>query len=535
MTKITNRKVDTSYEIYLALYQAVTGEEDWRNIYRQFSPEFFDLVIVDECHRGSAAVDSAWREVLEYFKGATQIGMTATPKETKDVSNIDYFGEPIYTYTLKQGIEDGFLAPYKVIRISIDRDVEGYRPERGKLDIYGNLVPDKIYGVKDFDRELVIDDRTKLVAKKVSEFLTKTNRFDKTIVFCVDIEHAERMRRALCNENKDLVTANTKYVMRITGDDEIGKRELDGFIDPSSKYPVIVTTSKLLNTGVDAQTCKLIVLDSNIQSMTEFKQIIGRGTRIREDYGKLYFTIMDFRQVTNLFADPDFDGEPVQSIDFRGDEVIVIDKGFPTESKPRGQEQVYLKTEPAKIRKYYVNNVEVRVLNERVQIFDKDGKLITQSLKDYTKQTAISEFKSLDNFINKWRTADKKLVLIKELMGQGIFLNELRDEVGKDFDDFDLICHVAFDQKLITRKERANKVKESKYFAKYGEKARNVINALLDKYSDEGIENIESMTVLKVNPFIQFGTPMEIVGFFGGKDQYLNAIHEIEDRLYTRL
>jgi len=535
MTKITNRTIDTSYEIYLALYQAVTGDEEWRNIYKQFSPEFFDLIIVDECHRGSAAVDSAWREVLEYFNSATQIGMTATPREDKEVSNIDYFGEPIYTYSLKQGIEDGFLSPYRVVRISIDKDVEGYRPEKGKLDAYGNIVPDKIYDIKDFDRELVIDERTKLVARKVTEFLKKTDRFDKSIVFCVDIEHAERMRRALCNDNKDLVTQNPKYVMRITGDEDVGKRELDNFIDPSCKYPVIVTTSKLLNTGVDVQTCKLIVLDSNIQSMTEFKQIIGRGTRIREDYGKFYFTIMDFRQVTNLFADPDFDGEPVQSIDFKGDEVIIVEKIPQTIEAPNGQEQIYLRNKPEKQKKYYVNNVEVRVLNERVQMFDNEGKLITQSLKDYTKQTAKEKFKSLDNFIQKWRTADKKLVLIKELMDQGIFLNELRDEVGKDFDDFDLICHVAFDQKLVTRKERANRVKKNNYFNKYGEKARAVIDALLDKYSDEGIEDIESMTVLKVNPFIQFGTPMEIVSFFGGKDEYLGVIHEIEDKIYMRL
>jgi type I restriction enzyme R subunit len=535
MTKITNRKIDTSYEIYLALYQAVTGEQEWRNIYKQFSPEFFDLVIVDECHRGSAAVDSAWREVLEYFKDATQIGMTATPREDKEVSNIDYFGEPIYIYSLKQGIEDGFLSPYRVVRISIDKDVEGYRPEKGKLDAYGNVVPDKIYDIKDFDRELVIDERTKLVAKKVTEFLKKTNRFDKSIVFCVDIEHAERMRRALCNENKDLVTQNPKYVMRITGDEDIGKRELDNFIDPSCKYPVIVTTSKLLNTGVDVQTCKLIVLDSNIQSMTEFKQIIGRGTRIREDYGKFYFTIMDFRQVTNLFADPDFDGEPVQSIDFKGDEVIIVEKIPQTVEVPNGQEQIYLRKGTEKREKIYVNNVEVRVVNERVQMFDNEGKLITQSLKDFTKQTAKEKFKSLDTFIQKWRAADKKLALIKELREQGIFLNELHEEVGKDFDDFDLICHVAFDQKLVTRKERANNVKKNNYFNKYGEKARAVIDALLDKYSDEGIEDIESMTVLKVNPFIQFGTPMEIVSFFGGKDEYLCAIHEIEDKLYTRL
>jgi len=533
MTKITNRKIDTSYEIYLALYQAVTGVEEWRNIYKQFSREFFDLVIVDECHRGSAAEDSAWREVLEYFESATQIGMTATPKESKEVSNIDYFGDPIYIYSLKQGIQDGFLSPYKVVRISINKDVEGYRPEKGKLDRYGNLVPDKIYGSKEFDRTLVIDERTKLVAKKVTEFLTKTNRLDKTIVFCVDIEHAERMRRALVNENKDLVAKNPKYIMRITGDNEIGKRELDNFIDPSVHYPVIVTTSKLLNTGVDVQTCKLIVLDNNIQSVAEFKQIIGRGTRIREDYGKCYFTIMDFRQVTNLFADPDFDGDPVQSTEFKADEIIIIDSP-PTMAPGRSaREQIYIPNGSLdKPRKYYVNGIEVKVLNERVQMFDKDGKLITQSLKDYTKQQANAQFKSLDGFLQKWKKADQKAAIIKELIGQGIFLNELREEVGKDFDDFDLICHVAFDRKLVTRKERANSVRKGNYFVKYGQKARAVMDALLDKYSDEGIENMESMTILKVNPFPKFGTPIEIVGFFGGKEEYLGALQEIENQLY---
>jgi len=504
------------------LYQAVTGVEEWRNIYRQFSKDFFDLVIVDECHRGSAAVNSAWREVLEYFESATQIGMTATPREDSEVSNIDYFGEPIYVYSLKQGIQDGFLSPYKVIRILIDKDVEGYRPEKGRLDRYGYEIPDKTYNGRDFDRGLVIDERTKLVAKKVTEFLTRTNRFDKTIVFCVDIEHAERMRRALVNENKDLVVKNSKYVVRITGDDEYGKKELDNFIDPSVHYPVIVTTSKLLNTGVDVQTCKLIVLDSNIQSMTEFKQIIGRGTRVREDYGKTHFTIMDFRQVTNLFADPEFDGEPVQSAEYTGEQPIVISEPQP----PVARE----KEEP---KKYYVNGVEVKVLNERVQMFDKDGRLTTQSLKDYTKKTARAKFKSLDDFLQKWKEADKKTALIREMNEQGIFLNELREEVGKDFDDFDLVCHVAFDQRLHTRKDRANKVKKDRYFDKYGERARAVVNALLDKYSDEGVENIESMTILKVNPFPQFGTPMEIVGLFGGKEEYLDTLHEIEDRLYT--
>lgn len=535
MTRISNRKVDTSYEVYLALYQAVTGSEDWRNIYKQFSKEFFDLIIVDECHRGSAAINSAWREVLEYFPKATQIGLTATPRETKDVSNIDYFGKPIYVYSLKQGIQDGFLAPYKVVRISIDKDVEGYRPEKGKLDKYGNEIPDRIYNVKDFDREIVIDPRTELVAKKVTEYLKRTDRYDKTIVFCIDIEHAERMRRALWNHNKDLVTKNSKYVVRITGDDIYGKRELDNFTDPSSKYPVVATTSKLLNTGVDTQTCKLIVLDSNIQSMTEFKQIIGRGTRIREDYGKYYFTIMDFRQVTNLFADPDFDGEPVQCEEFTADEEIVLSEPSEMEKVYSSvQEQVYLLNEsPDKPRKYYVKDVEVRVLNERVQIFDKDGKLITESLKDYTKKTVTKEYKSLDNFLQKWKKADKKSAIIKEMIENGIFLHELREDVGKDFDEFDLVCHVAFDQKPLTRKERANKVKKRNYFARYGEKARKIIDALLDKYADEGIENIESMTILKVNPFPEFGRPIEIINSFGGKEKYLKALKEIKEQIYA--
>lgn len=537
MTRITNRKIDTSYEVYLALYQAVTGSEDWKNIYKQFSKNFFDLIIVDECHRGSVAADSAWREVLEYFPKATQIGLTATPKETKVLSNIHYFGEPIYTYSLKQGIQDGFLAPYKVIRIYIDKDVEGYRPERGKLDKYGNEIPDRIYNVKDYDREIVIDPRTELVAKKITEYLKNTDRFDKTIVFCIDIEHAERMRRALCNQNKELVAKNSKYVVRITGDDVFGKRELDNFIDPSQKYPVIATTSKLLNTGVDAQTCKLIVLDSNIQSMIEFKQIIGRGTRIREDYGKSYFTIMDFRQVTNLFADPDFDGEPIQCEEFTADEKIILPETTPVERTYGSvQEQVFLlKESPDKPRKYYVKDVEVRVLNERVQILDKDGKLITESLNDYTKNTVNTEFKSMDNFLQKWKSADKKSAIIKEMIEHGIFLHELQEEVGKDFDEFDLVCHVAFDQKPLTRRERANNVKKKNYFTKYGDKARKVIDALLDKYADEGIENIENITILKVNPFREFGTPIEIIDSFGGKEKYMQALKEIKDQLYAEV
>lgn len=484
MTKIENRHVDTSFEIYLSLYQAVSGSEEWRNIYKQFSRDFFDLVIVDECHRGSAAEDSAWREILEYFSSATQIGMTATPKETKDISNIHYFGEPIYTYSLKQGIEDGFLAPYKVIRIDLDKDLTGWRPEKGKQDKYGQDIEDRIYNQKDFDKTLVIDQRTQLVAWKVSEFLKATNRFDKTIVFCEDIDHAERMRQALTNENADLVAQNRKYIMRITGDEAEGKAELDNFILPESRYPVIATTSKLMNTGVDAQTCKLIVLDQRIQSMTVFKQIIGRGTRINEDFNKFYFTIMDFKKATELFADPKFDGEPV---------VIYQPKpGDPPLPQDDGGD------EGSKRIKYVVNDVPVKVVAERVQYYDKQGKLITESLKDYTRNTVRKEFASLDSFLNRWSKAEKKNLIIQELEGQGLLLHALEEEVGKDFDPFDLICHVVYDKPPLSRKERAEAVRKKNYFAKYGKKSQAVLNALLDKYADEGIEDIENLEVLKV-------------------------------------
>ena len=538
MTKVTHRKIDTSYEIYMALYQGLSGNEDWRNIYKQFSPEFFDLVIVDECHRGSAKDNSAWREVLEYFSNATQVGMTATPKETKDVSNRDYFGEPIYTYSLKQGIDDGFLAPYKVIRISLDKDVEGWRPTKGMKDKYGYEVPDRVYNMIDHDRTIVIGERTKLVAKKVSEFLKNSgDRFAKTIVFCVDIDHAERMRMALANENSDQMANNPLYILKITGDDDIGKKQLDNFVDPASKYPVIATTSKLMTTGLDAQTCKLIVLDSNIQSMTEFKQIIGRGTRIREDYGKYYFTIMDFRQVTNLFADPDFDGEPVQIYEPKIETEIKIKEAMMVKEQEavyNAQSQVYIQNNDFdKPRKYYINNLKVTVLNERVQYYDKNGKLITETLNDFTKKTLQQEYRSLNEFLKKWNEADKKSVILNELREQGILIDELKYEVGKNFDEFDLICHVAFDQKPLTRRERAENVKKRNYFTKYGEKARMIINALLDKYADEGIEDIEDLKVLKVNPLRSFGTPFEIINIFGGREHYFEAIHELESHIYS--
>ena len=538
MTKVTKRNIDTSYEVYLALYQGLTGNEDWKNIYKQFSRDFFDLIVIDECHRGSAREDSAWREILEYFSTASQIGMTATPKETKEVSNIDYFGEPVYTYSLKQGIDDGFLAPYKVVRISIDKDVEGWRPTKGMKDKYGHEIPDRVYNMTDHDRNIVIDERTKLVAKKVSEFLKNSgDRFAKSIIFCVDIDHAERMRMALANENSDLMTKNSHYVLKITGDDDLGKKQLDNFIDPASKYPVIATTSKLMTTGVDAQTCKLIVLDSHIQSMTEFKQIIGRGTRIREDYGKYYFTIMDFRQVTNLFADPDFDGEPVQIYEPTLETELKIKEATKVEVPDTYydvQSQVYMvKETPDKPRKYYVKDLKVTVLNERVQYYDKDGKLITETLNDFTKKALNEEYRSLNDFLKKWNSTEKKSAILDELREQGVLIDELKHEVGKDFDEFDLICHVAFDKKPLTRRERADNVKKRDYFTKYGEKARAVINALLDKYADEGIEDIEDLKVLKVNPLRNFGTPVEIINLFGGKQRYFEAIHELESHIYS--
>ncbi len=550
MTKIQKRQANKSYEIYLSLYQAVIGNEEEKNIYRQFSPDFFDLIIIDECHRGSAAADSAWREILEYFTSATQIGLTATPKETKEVSNIDYFGDPIYTYSLRQGIDDGFLAPYKVVRIDFDRDLTGWRPDRGMIDKYGNEIEDRIYNQKDFDKTLVLEQRTQLVAKKITEFLQQTNRFDKAIVFCEDIDHAERMRQALVNENADLVAQNSKYVMRITGDNEEGKAELDNFIFPESKYPVIATTSKLMTTGVDAQTCKLIVLDQRIQSMTEFKQIIGRGTRINEDYGKYYFTIIDFKKATELFADPDFDGDPVQIYEPRGDESPVppdvpdeadCGDGFVYPEPVEGQEWPVVSEpgpgEAGAVRRYVVSNVAVTVAAERVQYFDAAGRLITESLKDYTRKALAREYQYLDAFLRRWSSTEKKQAIIDELSEQGVFFDALADEIGrqsgKAFDPFDLVCHVAWDMPPLTRKERAEQVKKRNYFTRYGEQARRVLEALLDKYADEGVAHIEETQILTIAPFTEFGTPLEIIRAFGGLDQYQQAVNELEQALYS--
>ena len=545
MTKISKRQIDKSYEIYLSLYQAVTGSEEEQNIYKQFSPDFFDLIVIDECHRGSAAEDSAWREILAYFSSATHIGLTATPKETKDVSSIHYFGDPIYSYTLKQGIEDGFLAPYKVVRIDFDVDLKGWRPNKGQKDKYGNLIEDRIYNQIDIDRNIVFDERTHLVAWKITQFLQQTGEFQKTIVFCDDIDHAERMRQALVNLNPERIKENRKYVMRITGDEIEGKAELDNFINPEERYPVIATTSKLMTTGVDAQTCKLVVLDQHIKSMTEFKQIIGRGTRINEDYDKFWFTIMDFKKATELFADKDFDGEPVMIYEPKGNETPVPPDEEPETSFDEQGNPVPSNTETPDITlpdeeepgskrvKYVLGDVTVYVMAERVQYYGPEGKLITESLKDYTRQTVRKDYASLDEFLRRWSQAERKASILQELEEHGVLLEPLADEVGKDFDAFDLICHVAFDQPPLTRRERAENVKKRNYFAKYSEQARKVLESLLEKYADTGIENIDDIKILTLDPFKNIGTASELVSAFGGKSAYLAALHELEENLYA--
>jgi type I restriction enzyme R subunit len=538
----------------LALYQGLVNyEDDILDAYRQFSPDFFDLIIIDECHRGSAADDSKWREILEYFSSATQVGLTATPKETKEISNIEYFGDPIYTYSLKQGIDDGFLAPYKVIRVGLNVDLEGYRPEVGKRDKFGYSVDDRLYNLKDFDRNLVIDDRTKAVAKRVMEFLRKTDLYAKTIVFCVDTEHAERMRQAIANEAGDLVRENYKYVMRITGDEKHGKSELENFINPEERYPVIATTSKLMTTGVDAQTCKLIVLDSNIQSPTEFKQIIGRGTRINEQFDKRFFTIIDFRNVTDQFADRDFNGVPIMVKEIRenepfSDENLAGNLTEPISDRETGEVLNFgIDAEPvsytptiisggaivSEVRdKVYVTGVNVEILNERIQYLNEAGDLVTASLKDYTKQNLLRKFSSLDEFLSQWNEADKKSALIAELQAQGIVVEDLQKGIQKDLDLFDLICYVAWGRPPLSRRERAENVRKRDRFAKYGDAVRSVLDALLEKYATDGIENIEELSVLKLEPLKQIGSPKEIVNLFGGKSQYLEVLRELKAELY---
>ncbi len=527
MTKIRNRKIDPSYEIHLGLYQAITGPAEEDKIFRSVSRDFFDLIIIDECHRGSAADDSAWREILEYFSGAVQVGLTATPKETKYVSSSSYFGEPVYTYSLKQGIEDGFLAPYKVVRIDIDRDVDGWIPPAGMKDDLGQEIEQREYNQKDMDRILVLNQRTKLVADRVMKYLRATDPYSKTIIFCEDIDHAERMRVAIVNAAGPLALDNPKYVMRITGDSTEGKNELDNFIDPESRFPVVATTSELLTTGVDAKTCKLIVLDKTITSMTVFKQIIGRGTRIDEANGKWFFTIMDFKKATTLFRDPEFDGEPAVIYEPDAD-----DDPVPPDPQEEGDEPPTAE-EPEGVYKVRVSGVPARIIAERIEYIGPDGQLMTESYREFSRKQIRSEFTSLDDFLARWNSAKKKQALIDELEEHGIVLENLASEVGRDYGDFDLICHIAWDRPPLTRRERANKVRKRNYFTRYGDRARAVLAALLDKYADEGIATLESAKVLRLEPFTAIGTPVEIINnIFGGKDQFDAAIAELEQELY---
>jgi type I restriction enzyme R subunit len=533
MTKVTNRNVDPSYEIYLALYQAVSGTTEDLNVYKALSPDFFDLVIVDECHRGSAADDAAWREILEYFSSAVQIGMTATPKETADVSNTDYFGAPVYSYSLRQGIEDGFLAPYKVIRLDIDRDVVGYRPNLGAVDRYGHQIEDRIYNQPDFDRQLVIDTRTQLVAAKITEFLRATDRYSKTIVFCEDTEHAERMRQALANENADICADNSRYVMRITGDDHVGKAELDNFIDPAVPFPVIATTSKLLTTGVDTKTCKLIVLDQRIRSLTEFKQIIGRGTRIDEDYGKLYFTIMDFKRATELFADPQFDGDPVQvlEVEYTTDmsEVIQHTSGNDVAGDAALDED---ETRP---RKYYVDGLAVEVLAQTTQYLDASGRLISEGLKAYARAKLIADYPQASDFIGAWKQESKRKNFVQALSDAGLNLSDLRAEVGDadNVSDFDLLMAVGYDTQPVTRAERAAAAISMGIYQRYQGAALRVVEGLIEKFVEGDLESIESPRVLQLKPFNSLGTPVEIVTkIFGGKPEYQHTLSAIEAALF---
>ena len=535
MYKVEHKKMDTSYEIYLSLYQQLSEnetEDSLALLKESFNPDFFDLIIVDECHRGSARDDSNWRKILDYFNKATKIGMTATPKETNEVSNIDYFGEPIYTYSLKDGIEDGYLAPYRVIRYAIDTDVYGYRPSKGKTDKDGDLVEDREYGVKDYDKNLVIDERTLLVAEKITEYLKSTDRLAKTIVFCVDIDHAERMRQALVNLNSDLCANNHRYVMRITGDNDEGKKQLDNFIDNNSVYPTIVTTSKLMTTGVNCQTCKNIVLDNIFgeNGMTEFKQIIGRGTRIAEDYGKMYFTILDFRNATRLFADPKFNGPDIQDIDYdpeyhkdKKHVAVVMDEPAIDSEDPDNQVK----------KKVYINNVQVQLLSERVQYYDNEGKLVTESLKDFTKKNILRDYASLDDFLQFWTSDEKRAAIIQELEEKGIFIEELRKMYPADVDDFDLICDIAYGIKPLTKSERAKNNKVNEVLNHYSSECKEVLNILLNKYANDEIDDITDQKILKLPDFNEFGSPVKIARMFGGLNGYLQAVQSVQHALYA--
>ena len=530
LTKIEHRQADKSFEIYLALYQAVSGSEEAKNIYKQFSPGFFDLVIVDECHRGSADETSAWREILEYFSSATQIGLTATPKETTDVSNIAYFGEPLYTYSLKQGIEDGYLAPYKIIRIDTDKDLEGYTPGEGKRDKHGQPVPNRTYLRGDFDRTLVLEQRTELVAQKVSEYLKSTDRFSKTIVFCQDVDHAERMRSALARENADLFRENRRYIRKITGDDPIGKSELSDFIAPRQKYPVIATTSKLLTTGVDTQTCKLIVIDQNIGSMTEFKQIIGRGTRIREDAGKMWFTIMDFRGVTRHFSDPAFDGEPAQIYEPKPGESVTPGP-TPEEAALAAAAGEARPAREARRRRPIIDDEPVNEAHRTVERV-VDGKRVEASLFDHAGECVRALCPSRQALLARWLSPEERQSLLGELERRGAAIGDVHLEVGEDYAVFDVLSHVGFGTPPITRLARASSLPVQAVLQAHGDLPRRVLEGLLAKFADEAVEDIHDVALLRVRPFDKIGTLVEMVRAFGGRPAYEKAVAALERALY---
>ncbi len=524
MTKIQNRYMDSSYEIYMALYQQlVSPDEDKPNPFTEFQPSFFDLIVVDECHRGSAKEDSQWRAILEYFSSATQIGMTATPKAVDGANNLDYFGKPLYTYSLKQGIEDGFLAPYRVTNSFLNVDLTGYIPEDGEEDIYGNLIEQGYFSRKDFGRDLALLERRKIVARRITKMLTQIGRMTKTIVFCPDIEEAEAMRQLLTNMNSDLCKKDSRYVMKITGDDYEGKRQLDNFIDVDSPYPCVVTTSEMLSTGVDCKTCGLIVIDKEIQSMTEFKQIVGRGTRIREDKDKWHFEILDFRNATQLFHDPEFDGDPEPPQGPRGG------NGGGGNGSGGGTPP------PPGPKKYYVDGGEIQIDKEYVSFLDADGKLVKDSFIDYTKKRILGRYPTLNDFLTKWTNAERKRVIVDELKDYDVLIDAIREKNPQlaQSDIFDIVCHVAFDQKPMTRKERANKVKRSDYFTQFGDEARRVLEVLLEKYSDIGILELENIAILLTPQLAQFGKPQKIMKYFGGMDGYLSAVRGMETRLYA--
>lgn len=532
MTKIEHRNMDSSYEIYMSLYHQLRSSEE--EIYKQFKPDFFDLIIVDECHRSSAKDDSNWHEILTYFSSATQIGMTATPKETVDVSNITYFGEPVYTYSLKQGIEDGFLAPYKVIKVSLDKDLEGYRPEKGKLDEDGYEVEDKEYTLHDFDRKIVIDERTKVVAKRITEYLKSTDRMSRTIVFCVDTEHALRMRNAIAEENKDMMQVNPNYVVRITSNDVVGKAKLDDFIDSNTIYPVIATTSKLLSTGVDTKTVKLIVLDEEIQSMTEFKQIIGRGTRLLPNKGKEFFTIMDFRNNTEKFADPSFNGPAEVVLNVDGGKAIDIktahDFGV---DNPVIQIPISGEVEEGVSKKIYIKDVPVTILNETVKYYDADGKLITESIVEYSGKNLKRLYEKYDDFEQEWYRADSKKDFLDHLYGEGVMIDAIYEKANDNIDIFDILANMTYGKEVMSKDERIEKVQNSDFLKHYNDSQKSVIDELLNTYKNKDVIELENIKLLEVKNFNKFGGLVPIINLFGGKNKYLNVISNIERALYS--